>query len=179
MIFAPLVWFVGGVISWRGNPARMYLRVLLCQMNLKLVTLRTLTFSSLISKLAIKLAYFWVSYCGLQAFSFFLNRAGLLLSKLLSLNKLEAKIAPMKNHQKDFIASISALSLPHFFLSRAYTLWKIGHRFALGKGWLIFQQKLILLNWKNENNFKVKFGVPLTSQLSKYAQKSNKRIILK
>ena len=96
------------------------------------------------------------------------------------------KWLPQKKHQKGFIASILAPSLPRFFfffffffLSRAHTLSKIGHRFALGKGWLIFQQKLILLNWKNENNFKVKFGVPLTSQLSKYAQKSNKRIILK
>jgi hypothetical protein len=77
-------------------------------------------------------------------------------------------MATTRKHQKGFIASILA-----------HTLSKIGHRFALGKGWLIFQQKLILLNWKNENNFKVKFGVPLTSQLSKYAQKSNKRIILK
>ena len=77
------------------------------------------------------------------------------------------------------IGSLPPLFFFCFFLSRAHTLSKIGHRFALGKGWLIFQQKLILLNWKNENNFKVKFGVPLTSQLSKYAQKSNKRIILK
>ena len=70
-----------------------------------------------------------------------------------------------------------------FFLSRAHTLSKIGHRFALGKGVLTFQQKISFCQisslWENENIFKVKFWVPLTSQLSKYAQKSNKRIFLK
>ena len=62
-------------------------------------------------------------------------------------------------------------------------LSKIGHRFALGKGVLTFQQKISFCQisslWENENIFKVKFWVPLTSQLSKYAQKSNKRIFLK
>ena len=64
-----------------------------------------------------------------------------------------------------------------FFLSRAYTLCKIGHRFALGKGWLIFRRKISFCKisnlWVNEDNFKLKFRVPCMSLLSKYALKSN------
>ena len=47
--------------------------------------------------------------------------------------------------QKGFIATILAPSLPLFFLSRAYTLCQIGHRFALRKGWLTFTEMVVFL----------------------------------
>ena len=69
-----------------------------------------------------------------------------------------------------------------FFISPAHTLSKIGHRFTLGKWWLIFRQKIsfckISTLLTNECIFKVKLGVPLTSFFSKYGQKYNLIILL-
>ena len=57
-----------------------------------------------------------------------------------------------------------------FFISPAHTLCKIGHRFALGKWWLIFRQEFSFFKISNllinECIFKVKLGVPQTSYFS-------------